>query len=102
MRGPVDFLVEHFTVLVIVGALVAVGVSQAHRGVGSLLGLALWVGVFFVGTEAYARGGAIGMAGVMFPRPAFWGICASLVVINLLGFVSWQRARRRQSPTQST
>ncbi len=89
-----DFLVEHFTALLIVGAIASVGVAQLHRGAGSLIGLAMWTLVGLVGAEAYVRGGAIGLAGFPFPRPLFLAVVGALLAINVLGFVAWRRTLR--------
>lgn len=89
-------LIERFSLVMIVGVLLVVGLSQVNRVLGSILGIAFWIVMGAVGAFIYDSGGAVGVASVRFPLPVFLGLCGLLLVANVATLVGALKRRAAQ------
>ena len=94
-------LIDRFPIVMVLGVVLVVGLSQVNRLMGSLLGVVFWLAMAAVGTMIYDLGGAIGIASVRFPLPAFLGLCAVLALANAATGYKALRARKQASSAPS-
>lgn len=92
---------EGLPAYMMIGIIVVIGVSQANRIIGGLLGVAFWFAVLFVGSLAYDQGVALGVPGVKFPRLVFYALCLAFAALH--GFTAFKAyARKKQLPGRSS
>ncbi len=92
-------LIERFPIVMVLGVLLVVGLSQINRLLGSILGVVFWIAMAAIGSFIYDAGGAIGIASVRFPQPVFLGLCGLLLVANLAtGYNALKRRRAAAEP----
>ncbi|MBI2373751.1 MAG: hypothetical protein HYV07_07120 [Deltaproteobacteria bacterium] len=82
-----DALISNFSTIMIAGIILVVIVSNVNRLVGSVLGVAFWLGVAIVGTEVLARGHQLKLATITLSKPLFYGLCGILIVSNAVMFL---------------
>lgn len=90
-----DSILKGLPLYMLVGVLIVVGASQIHRFVGAVLGIAFWIAAGIVGLEAYARGGALGLPGLQFPKSVFMALCGGFVVAYVFRAVAAVNASKR-------
>jgi hypothetical protein len=89
-----DLLIPNFTMFMLVGIVLIVGLSQFHRTAGAALGAVFWAVVAVVGHEAYARGHRLGLGKVEFSEGLFLSLCAGFALMNIA--IAWTAHRRRR------
>lgn len=94
----VEYLIENFRPIVLGGFLTIIAVSRFHRVIGSLLGL-LFIGFMaFVGHQVYAADGQLGLGFMPLSEWGFYGLCAILGLLNVMGLmVGLSRSRARST-----
>ncbi|MBK8014704.1 MAG: hypothetical protein IPK13_25570 [Deltaproteobacteria bacterium] len=90
-----DSILKGLPAYMLVGILIVVGVTQFHRLLGALLGIAFWVATGIIGLEAYARGGALGLPGIQFPRSVFLALSGGFIITYAFRAVAAVNASRR-------
>lgn len=93
-------LIDRFPIVMVVGVVLIVGLSQVNRLMGSLLGVVFWLAMAAVGAMIYDLGGAIGIASVRFPLPVFLALCAALVLANIATGYKALQARKQAAGSQ--
>ncbi|MFO0723138.1 MAG: hypothetical protein U1E65_05085 [Myxococcota bacterium] len=88
-------LVANFTILMVIGLALTIGVSRMHRGIGGVIGILVWSFAGVVGNTGYDMGGGIALLGMKLPREAFLGLVGVLIVINVMAVIQWVRRRGR-------
>jgi hypothetical protein len=89
-----EALVERFSLIMIVGVLVVVGLSQVNRLLGAALGVVFWIAMAGLGLYIYDSGGAVGIASVRFPKAGFLALCGVLVAANAgMAFAALKRRK---------
>lgn len=97
-----DWLLENFRMLLIVGVLLVVGIGQVSRVLGTALGILFWGLMAAIGSQVYARGGALGILDFAFPPLAFYALCLLMVILNLFSLrVSLAQQRRRRAEARA-
>lgn len=89
-----QWLVDHFSMVMIIGVIAVVGISQLDRRIGSALGIGLWLAIAALGTLVYQQGGGIGIASIRFSQPVFYLLCGVLVVANAAALMGALRRGR--------
>ncbi|MGF1510638.1 MAG: hypothetical protein ACFB9M_14185 [Myxococcota bacterium] len=88
-----EFLVERWTTILMVGIVVVVGVSQIDRIVGAWIGVGFWIMTAVLGHFVYAAGAGIGFPGALLPEWMFLLLCASFIGLQFL-MIRTERAKR--------
>lgn len=92
-------LIERFPIVMVVGVVLVVGLSQVNRLLGSILGVIFWIVMAVIGSFIYDAGGAVGIASVRFPQSVFLGLCGLLLLANLAtGFSALKKRRAQAEP----
>ena len=94
-------LIDRFPIVMVVGVVLIVGLSQVNRLMGSLLGVVFWLAMAAVGTMIYDLGGAVGIASVRFPLEGFLALCAALVLANVATGYRALKARKQATSEPS-
>ena len=90
-----DELVKNLDTYMLIGVVAIVAISQFNRKIGSILGIVFWITVAFLGHQAFNSGGGIGIASVALSPNIFYGICATLILVNIgNGFFVVRKQRR--------
>lgn len=89
-----DALVENFQLFALIGVIAVVASAQLDRRLGASVAVVFYAALAVVGTEVYARGGALGLGGFQFSQPLFYGFVAALFSISVLP-VFFKRHRPR-------
>lgn len=91
-----DAVLQSLTLYMMIGIVIVIAVSQVNRFIGSLLGIAFWAAVAFVGSHAYDKGNAIGIPNYPFPRPLFYLICAIFMLFSAgRAYTAYHRQQRQ-------
>lgn len=99
-----DVLLENFRMVLIGGILLVVVVGRLDRLIGASLGLVFAGGVALLGSQVYARGGAVGVAAFPLPPVGFYILCAVLALMQLVSLrqgLLAREARRRRERTET-
>jgi hypothetical protein len=91
----IESILAHFRTILVVGVVAVIVLGRVNRLAGSILSVAFWTLVAFLGSQIYARGGSVGFAGLAVPPVAFYTLCGVMIVLYLLGFRAARAARRR-------
>jgi hypothetical protein len=98
----VQQIIENLPAYMMVGIIAVVALSQVSRFWGSLLGVAFWLAVAYVGHVGYSTGHELGIATVRFSRQVFYGLCGMFVLLNLvLAWSALQNLKRKRPLTSS-
>lgn len=95
-KAVLDTLAQNLTFYMLIGVVIVVVISQINRKIGAILGIVFWGSVAIIGNHAYGMGGAIGIGGVRFSEPVFYGLCAFLAGINVLAAVTSKKRAQRE------
>ena len=93
-----DELIKNLDTYMLIGVVSIVAISQFNRKIGSILGIFFWISVAFLGYQAFSAGGGIGIGSVALSPAIFYGICITLIVVNIgNGFFVVRRQMRALS-----